>query len=976
MTPSRSALPARRRRRLAGRLAAALAPPALLGAVLVVPASAAGTATPHAATATAATTTTASTTAAASTAATTKAVPKPVVPVPVNGLRDAAYTVTLPTGDQVRLTRAAAGRYTVAGTPGPAGGPAIDVTTTDDPAKGLTGVYALPPAAGRLVAEGLADRNLFDVGWLAAHGDSGAHPEIPVVVRYTGHPDAAALALDAAGLPGATVVGTAPATGAVTMHVAAADAGAFWTALTGGTAQRLAETAAPRLAAGVAHVAAAGHPDAAAARPAADTPLFTLVATVSRTDGVPTYCSGMLSQLCFGDAPTVMALTGAGAGATYRATGMVCADDPCTDYQITYAVPTGTYLLDGSAEYFQDDRMKTVDVIDPQFSVVRNTDLAFDLNKALPISVATPRPSEAYSGSYQACRVLPDGEQECSIVFAGYGVTNFLVTPTQRVTVGSFETTSTWTLGKPTITMAVKQPEPLTLHPVYPSYGDTDDPARPWTRFSGDRTMPVVYAKTGTKADFQGLDAHGRLVLLRLEPGDIYVEKSQLDNAAAAGAAGVLVDPMASADPAAAIPLPITPGWWGAATAAGRRPATLPWAALPPAEADTLTTLLGRGTVRVAVSDGGTTPYLYNIKPHAEGQVAGSLRTKVTSDQLYGVDTRLHASAPGRAVVFGSAYRSDENLVTGTAVDLDTPAEVTEYYGPVAPDTVWQREADTLTGTTEGYVAWDVFDVRGGSRAEDWLATPEVPGAATPPADAIAAQPGRWTGAQAPLLCAFCRQGDTFFPYFEQVSGAVPRVDDGPYMVDPAEVHLYRGAQEIPQSLIGAYPAFTLPAAKSTYRLTTVVGDADTDWGFSSAAPAGDATPTGTQCAGTEFGVSTAPCAAAPLILLRYDAGTGLTDAVTAPGSHRLGVTAYYAAGTAPAKVTGLKVWTSTDGGATWHAASVTATGGGSFAATYTVPAVARTDSAVSIRTQAADSAGDTVDQTVYDAYDLAAPTG
>jgi hypothetical protein len=68
-----------------------------------------------------------------------------------------------------------------------------------------------------------------------------------------------------------------------------------------------------------------------------------------------------------------------------------------------------------------------------------------------------------------------------------------------------------------------------------------------------------------------------------------------------------------------------------------------------------------------------------------------------------------------------------------------------------------------------------------------------------------------------------------------------------------------------------------------------------------------------------------------------------------------------------------LKLWTSTDGGARWQAASLTPDGNGTYAASYRVPPVHGTDTSVSIRAGAVDSAGASVNQTIYNAYPLTA---
>jgi hypothetical protein len=70
-------------------------------------------------------------------------------------------------------------------------------------------------------------------------------------------------------------------------------------------------------------------------------------------------------------------------------------------------------------------------------------------------------------------------------------------------------------------------------------------------------------------------------------------------------------------------------------------------------------------------------------------------------------------------------------------------------------------------------------------------------------------------------------------------------------------------------------------------------------------------------------------------------------------------VTAYHQAPGASA-ITGLKLWTSTNG---------------AYTATITLPELSATSGKVSIKTQATDAGGNSVSQTIYNAWDLTTAT-
>jgi hypothetical protein len=73
--------------------------------------------------------------------------------------------------------------------------------------------------------------------------------------------------------------------------------------------------------------------------------------------------------------------------------------------------------------------------------------------------------------------------------------------------------------------------------------------------------------------------------------------------------------------------------------------------------------------------------------------------------------------------------------------------------------------------------------------------------------------------------------------------------------------------------------------------------------------------------------------------------------------------------GAAPATITSFTLAVSYDEGATWQNVSTRSTGNGHYRAEIANPASAQT---VSIRVQATDSGGSTIDQTIIRAYGLA----
>lgn len=166
-------------------------------------------------------------------------------------------------------------------------------------------------------------------------------------------------------------------------------------------------------------------------------------------------------------------------------------------------------------------------------------------------------------------------------------------------------------------------------------------------------------------------------------------------------------------------------------------------------------------------------------------------------------------------------------------------------------------------------------------------------------------------------------------------------------------MQLYQGSK-----LIGAQHAsvadFLVPQAPATYKLVytdnasralPVSTQTRTTWTFRSAA-----SPSGNLVR-------------IPLLLVDYALPLG-------PDNHPDGSTAVFSvarvAGTAQARVTGFRLWTSLDNGHTWQAARVRWLVGGRFSATLPHAASGQ---AVALRVQATDAGGSGIEQTIMTAY-------
>ncbi|HEY7047522.1 MAG TPA: S8 family serine peptidase [Jatrophihabitantaceae bacterium] len=623
----------------------------------------------------------------------------------------------------------------------------------------------------------------------------------------------------------------------------------------------------------------------------------------------------------------------------------------------------------------------------PQVDLTRDTTVSFDVNRAREISVATPRPTQTYDAFFGYQRVDAASHWQVSAdLHAGYGSQNYWMIPTERrVTEGSFRLYSQHLLGAPPIGMTELAGRSRPLHPRYQGL----DPQYP--KLDGTRTLQLVYVKHGLPSDLAGVNLHDKIAVLSLDDicpdsctGDA---EDRVQNIATAGAVAVL-------------------GFGGAGRsflAPGRSwPAyPIPTMSLPADEGAALVADLGRGPVAVRADGVAQSPYLYALRFSDDGKVPASLRHELDGHDLYRIDNRVHADEPGTATLQWATREAGDlsTLSDQVATTAAVPQERTEYVGPLTPDVLWQRQI--LYGTGQREESVDVFD-RPGARSETWGAAPYVPGAGRFSSQVRALGSTVQGFGLDPTFCQACRTVDTFTPMTFLTTAQAGHLGDESWYATadqsgnvtyPDELHLYRGSQELPQSIDRVFlgcaffciyipaPTYALDAGPTTYRLTehhptqfpgqrygTTV---DTAWTFTSSRATGGP-PSGYVCWGNLFmdGDPNAPCRPEHLLYLDYDLGLDLDNTVPAGSTRTVTVSGYHDGLVSPQPaLRSLRLSVTFDAGAHWQDIPTLRHSDGSYTATITNSSSAST---VSIRARAQDAEGNTIDQTVANAYGLA----
>ncbi|NUP01068.1 MAG: S8 family serine peptidase [Nonomuraea sp.] len=667
---------------------------------------------------------------------------------------------------------------------------------------------------------------------------------------------------------------------------------------------------------------------------------------------------------------------------------------------IVTRVPAGTVSLLQVLDWVDgDDRANRAWLFEPELTVTGDTEVTLDARKATEISFSAPKTAQPLNNSYDLFfqRTLPNGKVFAGTLLSGRplgGWEKVWALPTKKVTKGGFRLAGQWELGVPEVTMTMRTPRRTTLHPVSRVHMIDAGEVHPgYVPFEGTKDLRVVDAGKGRPEDLTGKDLRGALVLIDAEFAEGVFGRAcglQIERVGPirdAGAAGVLAfNEQAAACP---IPLPISQKPFSGPF----KPVGVPVAYVSNAEGTKIREEAARGEVTVRVEGTPSTPYSYVFKAYADGRVPDSMRYKVTERQLHRVDLDVHAGPYTKYMNWRGTWRTDDASYTVTNTDMlhwsfPMPERRTQWVWPLDPEIVSEAGMSALVGSDPGAEVQetryrhDVFD-RPGRTTQKWFATPSTPGASTASGKlyALGGDP------DAPPLkqlvigvpCAICVHDGNLWVTPSMVSGVGERRDDGVAFGDLApqyELHLYRDGKEIRNAPVPGFdtlPRYPLPEGPGTYRLTARNDLQDIEWTFT-APPAKDQLRPGANCYAWFVDGLVEQCRTTPAVYVSYDLGDSLSAAntVAAGRGHTFELEAYHGPSAAkmPA-IAGVRLWTSTDDGATWQPADLRRGRDGGYTARAKYPPYRATKGAVSLKAEAWDAAGNRVRQTTLRAFDL-----
>ncbi|MEV2242068.1 S8 family serine peptidase [Micromonospora sp. NPDC049891] len=585
----------------------------------------------------------------------------------------------------------------------------------------------------------------------------------------------------------------------------------------------------------------------------------------------------------------------------------------------TLRVEQGTYLLTALVEHGAPLDEQLTSLIEPELTVDRDLTVVLDARKGTPVRIETPKPAEQRASlSFYVHRVLGNGRQIDHGVMAFSTVQQVNVTPTRPVRVGEFEFASRWQLVAPMVDArisGVSGPTDINL------LGTSPAP-------TGRRKLPLLWAGTGRPAELTRV--RDAAVLLGADPDRS--EEDQIAAAAAAGAAAVLI--VRPADFSA----------WTVWRPDGDR-LPIPSMVVAYDDGQRLIAAARKGRATLDLTLTVDSPYLYDVWQVSKGRVPERVVHAVTAKNTAEVTASYGGTGADWATEqrFGwrpwqaYAWNDDQRLVRNGTTRKEFVSSGDNWWQHRVLHKMmfsWGILRDGLTQEPRRYAATDRV-------TESWHAPvvrPAVPAGGAGPVPR--------------------RSGDSLDLRVAEFVDANGHVGDAGSGEEPTtvEARVSRDGRQIADLSAGWAPVPTI-AGPARYRLDVSTRRSSEAWRY--------ATRTETAWQFTSARPASSEATPLPLLQVDYQVPADLRGEVSGKRSHKLGLTLRQPAGVAAPVGTSLRVEVSFDAGRTWRTASVRAHGS---RYTATVPAG---QGAVSLRVHASDRAGNTVEQTVIDAYGL-----
>ncbi|MFB7593811.1 S8 family serine peptidase [Streptomyces sp. NPDC056160] len=555
----------------------------------------------------------------------------------------------------------------------------------------------------------------------------------------------------------------------------------------------------------------------------------------------------------------------------------------------------------------------------PQIDVTEDTTLVLDARKAHRLRIKTgDHTSESRSTTLAFGRTWGGTWLHSGSLTGTGSVRNYLADVRGKAHDGDFEFTSFWRAYAPQI-QKLSVVGGADLHPRTASTGSVN--------LDGTGEAALVDAGTGTPDELRAAGVAGKIALV--EAGDDGFLGTLARDAKAAGAKAVLAH-----RPAA--------GPWQPSVGLGRAP--LPSLGIEADEAAALKAALAKGSVKLRWQATADSPFVYNLAFPETGPLTSDRTYQVRDKKLASVTATYEAMGVAADYVDTMVMARPYGGVFSAATDsVAVPGKRTEYYS--AGDTAWTRYLSSSFPWGEAMADQARTYTAGSKRTENWYRGIPAPAA---PRDAA----GK-------LQLAAERQ-DNLIGVAPAFWGDTEHMGIQGSFGDVGSLKLASGGKVIGET---GWPSgtFTVPAEDAAYELTL-----DTAKFGQPAAVWKRSTQTRTVWRFRSHRDENAYSQGIPLLFPTYDLDTDGLKTLPAKDGQSIALGATGHAGYTPGKLVAAKVAYSYDGGATWTEAATSQRQG---RWTATVDHAGAAGKPVTLRTELTDAAGNSVIQTVTDAY-------
>ncbi|MPY34384.1 S8 family serine peptidase [Streptomyces adustus] len=332
---------------------------------------------------------------------------------------------------------------------------------------------------------------------------------------------------------------------------------------------------------------------------------------------------------------------------------------------------------------------------DPEVVLDQDRNVDLDASRTREVTAEVPRRTEDralsmnwYRADGQAANSYGVGVVEVQYLLASTYDSMFVL-PTRKTTQGTFEYETRWRKALPLLTV-------------------TDD-GRPVqviaqansARYDGHKRLEAVYAGTGTPAEYAGLKAKGKVVLVTR--ADAITAAARAQAAADAGAALLLV---VNDEPGKLI------------ESVG---STVPVFSVTARNGAPLIADARRGRLRLDVEGVPNSPYVYDLSDPHPGQIPSTgLTYRPRASELATVEMRFHGATATQSGEWRSGFRPYRKYGSGYLLRQDMPGTRTDYVS-AQEGTRWVESMGTGPGLLLSSQSTRTTYEPGSFQVRDWF---------------------------------------------------------------------------------------------------------------------------------------------------------------------------------------------------------------------------------------------------------------